>query len=347
MSDGHLDVEYPIDQINQTGTPRHDVGDLAPLMESISRLGLLTPVVVTTSGDLICGTRRLAAARQLGWASIPAWIPANVSDTLRLAAMFDAETLRKTLTPVEQADLYAEYHELYTTQAQLRCEATRFGTRPPTPTRDDVDGGEESSPPPPEPIRSRSKAAHAVTGKDSFQRLEQIRDLQRFAANPDEDPLVRQDAATALVELTTDGKVHPRWQRVTLHHHTTLLDHAASDPTLPETIHTAASEALATIRAQPTPGEALREAKTATTQLTALQKANPTASSPVDPHAEDRRQVRLLVDLLRREHGWWDRYDPATIGHYATPDQWDLLSSSITGASTFLHQAADIRDATT
>ena len=60
---------------------RKDLGDLRPLADSIVEVGLLHPVVVTKSGRLIAGQRRLQACRQLGWAEVPV----TIVDLLRAA----------------------------------------------------------------------------------------------------------------------------------------------------------------------------------------------------------------------------------------------------------------------
>jgi ParB family transcriptional regulator, chromosome partitioning protein len=50
---------------------RQDHGDIAALARSIEAVGLLHPVVVTPSNELVCGERRIEAARLLGWQEIP------------------------------------------------------------------------------------------------------------------------------------------------------------------------------------------------------------------------------------------------------------------------------------
>ena len=346
MPDGRLEPDFPIATIDQTGTYRIDLGDLEPLCDSLQKLGLLTPVVVTADGALICGKRRLAAAARLGWVTIPAWIPAKVSPKLRLAAQYDDETLRKTLTPIEQAELYAEYEKLYSEQARQRKTATQFGTtKTGNPTTGQAGGdGSGDSPEPPGSQSSgeaRVQAAQKVTGTDSHQRLERINELKTIAADQTEHPLVRQDAADALVELNQDGKVTPRWQRVKLGQHLTLLDQTAADPAMSEAARQAAAETAAAVRAQTSPADALREAKQGLTRLDNLQNQTPV---PTDPHAVEHRQTGLLADLLRREHGWWERNNPETFGRYADPEQWDLLTTYISGATAFRQQAATARD---
>ena len=54
----------PIDQIEVGFRYRKDLGDLRVLADSIAEIGLLHPVVVTPSGRLIAGQRRLQACRQ-------------------------------------------------------------------------------------------------------------------------------------------------------------------------------------------------------------------------------------------------------------------------------------------
>ena len=65
-----------------------------------------------------------------------------------------------------------------------------------------------------------------------------------------------------------------------------------------------------------------------------------------DPLLREKSQVRKLVDLLRREHGWWDRFDPTDFGRHAEPDQWELVDTYITAAATFLATARTAREET-
>lgn len=41
------------------------------LVDSISRLGLLQPLVVTTANELVAGRHRLEAVKRLGWNTVP------------------------------------------------------------------------------------------------------------------------------------------------------------------------------------------------------------------------------------------------------------------------------------
>jgi ParB family chromosome partitioning protein len=348
MADGRFEPDYPISTIDQDGVYRHDLGDLGPLCDSMTALGLLTPIVVTGDGALLCGKRRLAAAVKLGWESVPVWIPAKVSDTLRLSALFDDETLHKSLTPIEQAELYAEYEALYAEQSRLRMEATRFrdgNTAWAGGNGAGEDGGADSAPPSPVASKARVKAAQAVTGTNSYERLEQIRELQRIAADDDQSPWVRSDATEALAGINQDGKVNGRWQHVKVQQQLAVLEDTASDPDLPEPLRQAAAEAFTTIRTQDTTANQFRAAKTAGDQIRDMKAATPPPAEPVDPHASEHRQVSVLVGLLRREHGWWDRNDPEVFGQFADEDQWGLVDSYVAEASRFLETARACRTA--
>lgn len=351
MADGHLQPDFPIADINTQGVHRQDLGDLDALASSLERLGLLTPIVVTGDGDLICGKRRLAAAKRLGWTTVPCWVPDKVSATLRMVAVFDDENLRKSLTPIEQANLYAEYEQIYAAQARLRQQATRF--RPGTATAsadDELEAGASESDPPQIPTSDKGKAkrlaAQSVTGSSSQTRLDQIRELQQIATDDREHPVVQQDAVEALVELNTDGKVNPRWQRVKLNQQLTALDQAAINPTEPAGVHDAAARAAVEIRALTDPVEAIRHGKQTLADLDRLRAdAPPPPARPVDPHAAEKREARLLGDLIRREHGYWARGNPEVFGVFAEPAAWDLAVAYRTGVEEFMDAAAAARTA--
>jgi len=348
MSEGRFVPDYPISDIDQDGVYRHDLGDLGPLCESMTSLGLLTPIVVTGDGALLCGKRRLAAAKRLGWESVPVWVPAKVSDTMRLAALFDDETLHKSLTPIEQAELYAEYEALYAQQSRLRMEATQFRDGNTAwaggADGDGGDGGADSAPPSPPASKARVKAARAVTGTNSYERLEQIRELQRIASDDGQNPWVRDDASNALAGINEDGKVNGRWQYVKVQQQLASLEDTATDPDLPDEVRLAAVEAASRIKAEETVPAQFQAAKTAAGHIKEMKAATPPPpAKPVDPHATEHRQVRLLVDLLRREHGWWDRNNPQVFGQFADEEQWGLVASYVQEASRFVQTASGWR----
>ncbi len=351
--DGHLVLEHAIEEIQVGHSYRHDLGDLSELADSIRRVGLLSPITITTGNVLIAGRRRLAALRQLGQRTTPVWVVTGVSDRLSMVlAIQDEHTLHKLLTPIEQAELYAELKALLAEENARRQEATRFRAPGGEGSGEAGDGGVDSTPPSPAGSsrggKTRVQAARAVTGRDSHGMLDQVVELQQIAADDHEDPQVRQAAAEALLELNADGKVNGRYLRVKLLQAVNTLTGDAQDPDQPDPVRTAAADALALVQAQVTPKDALTEAARGLARLTELRQDAaahvPRAGwSDLDPLARPRHQIRKLVDLLRREHGWWELYDPVEFARYADPDQWALVESYLAGATDFLDAARAAR----
>ncbi len=352
MGRGHLVLEQAIDAIIVGHQYRRDLGDLTELCESIDRVGLLAPPVLTTENVLISGNRRLAAMRQLGKRTVPVWIATGVSDKLStVLAIQDENTLHKDLTPLEQAELYSELKQLLAEENARRQTMTRFGSRTATPenTGDGTPGhGGWDSQPPQGGGKSRIQAATAVTGRDSSQQLEQVLELERIAASDREDDLVRQHAAEALVEINQDGKVNSRYLQVKRDQTLTTLGRLAEDPAVPDAVRHAAAAALVTVQTIQQPRQAVAEATRALNRIGVLRKDTaarvaPVGWSDVDPELRQKHECRKLADLLRREHGWWTSCDAAVIGQYATDEQWDLITGYVTNATAFVEEARQVR----
>ena len=69
-------VEAPIESVVVSSlNVRRDVGDITELADSIREQGILEPLVARRGSDglyeIIIGSRRLAAARQVGLATVP------------------------------------------------------------------------------------------------------------------------------------------------------------------------------------------------------------------------------------------------------------------------------------
>ncbi|MHB8970833.1 MAG: ParB/RepB/Spo0J family partition protein [Pirellulaceae bacterium] len=93
--------------------PRRDFGneEIASLAESLKEHDMLQPVLVRRVGDrfqLISGERRLRAAIQAGWSTIPARL--RVADDRLVAELAIVENLqRKDLNPIEKAMSFKRY----------------------------------------------------------------------------------------------------------------------------------------------------------------------------------------------------------------------------------------------
>jgi ParB family chromosome partitioning protein len=83
--------------------------DLEALKDSMRRYGLLNPVTLNAKKELVAGMRRLEAARQLGWLSIPANVIDVTDDVTLLEIELEENTQRSDFT---SDDLLKGYEKL-------------------------------------------------------------------------------------------------------------------------------------------------------------------------------------------------------------------------------------------
>ena len=91
---------------------RRDTGDIAGLMDSMRRHGLLHPLVVTPDYRLVAGQRRLEAAKRLGWHSIACRVVTSEGAEQLLEIEIAENTARKAFTSDELADALLERDRL-------------------------------------------------------------------------------------------------------------------------------------------------------------------------------------------------------------------------------------------
>lgn len=75
-------IEWSVAAIRVGNRHRQDHGEMNLLVASIQRNGLFQPITITPEGFLICGARRLAAVKALGWKTIRVWVRSGLSDRL-------------------------------------------------------------------------------------------------------------------------------------------------------------------------------------------------------------------------------------------------------------------------
>jgi hypothetical protein len=92
----------PIDSVVVGVRYRKEMGDLAALAESIATEGLLQPLAVTETLELVAGERRLRACESLGWKEIPVH---EVSVTSIVAGEYAENIVRKDFTASERLHL--------------------------------------------------------------------------------------------------------------------------------------------------------------------------------------------------------------------------------------------------
>lgn len=94
-------MQVPITSITIPERVRRDLGDLAPLMDSLKRVGQLNPITVSPAYELIAGHRRLTAATKLGWKTVDVVVVSGLDEVRRLEMELEENLYRKDFTPDE------------------------------------------------------------------------------------------------------------------------------------------------------------------------------------------------------------------------------------------------------
>ncbi|MBL7077232.1 MAG: ParB N-terminal domain-containing protein [Kiritimatiellae bacterium] len=95
-------VEVDIDEVTLKESIREDVGDIGMLTTSVSKLGLLTPILVDRNNIVITGARRLAACRAAGIRQLPAIrLDTDYDSMTALDIQVDMNLCRQPLTGKE------------------------------------------------------------------------------------------------------------------------------------------------------------------------------------------------------------------------------------------------------
>jgi ParB family chromosome partitioning protein len=306
MSDkGHIELERQIDSIITGVRHRKDPGELTALMRSIEEVGLLQPITVTPDGVLVCGWRRLQAMRRLGKRTLSVWVRSGISDQLsHLLAQQDENEQRKPLSPLETAHLYAEIKILQDEEAERRKASTQFGG----PGRDGEASGPGESPGP--CGDSRARAAHLLTGANSYHRLEQINWIESIAEDEALGESVRAFASNMLSEIEDGAPVSPAYKRVKA---AVELASMPKPPTPDEQdeVSRLGAEALKRVEEE-------KHAK----RLRALKnqaKRSPRHRSP--------RSFSLMWSELE---GWTELYDVAELSRDLKDDEWARFERVVT-----------------
>nr|WP_300144030.1 ParB N-terminal domain-containing protein [Propionicimonas sp.] len=280
---GRIELDRTVESIQVGRRHRRDLGDLDALAASIERDGLLQPITITPDGLLVCGVRRLAAIRQLGWRTVNVWVRSSISDRLgHLLAEQDDNQLHKTLSPLEAAGLYREIKELMAEDAARRDAATQFSAE----HQPRWNGGGNFPPPLTPPGKVREQAAAMIPGAPSYKTMDKIGYLQHLTTDPGTPEPLRAEAQAGLVKIEAGGPVDPVYQRIRDIHQ------AADDAHL----HDLAEQALARVDAQTKEQKGKKK-----------RAKKPTPAAPVVPDA--RYAVRAFVLTWAELDSWWLHYD--------------------------------------
>ena len=290
---GHIELDRTVDSLHIGPRHRADLGDIDALAASIKRHGLLQPLTVSPDGVLICGARRLAAIKQLGWRTVNVWVRSGISDRLgHLLAEQDDNVLHKPLTALEAAALYRELKQVMAEDAARRKAATQF--RSDNQPRTDGPG---KFPEPCGPLgEAREQAAGMIPGGASYKTLDKVGYLEQAAGDETLPEHVRAAARQGLEQIDAGSPVHPIYE--------TIRAHSTTPDSGDEALHQAAADALARIqstgRPKPTPAK------------------KPTSNTEDVPVQYPVRAFVLTWTELDR---WWDHYDPTVLAVELTGEQ--------------------------
>lgn len=98
--------------VNRPDRQRKQLNNIEELAESIHRLGLINPLVITRDGELIAGERRLTAVRSLGWTHVPVQFADDLSTYELRCIELDENVKREDLPWQDQCLAVAELHKL-------------------------------------------------------------------------------------------------------------------------------------------------------------------------------------------------------------------------------------------
>jgi N6-adenosine-specific RNA methylase IME4/ParB-like chromosome segregation protein Spo0J len=101
----------PIDEI-LVGRKRRPLRAVDDLADSIARVGLLHPLVLTSDFRLVAGLHRLRACQALGWTRVPATIVPMKKMEAEIAEL-DENLVRQELTVLERGEMLARRKDLH------------------------------------------------------------------------------------------------------------------------------------------------------------------------------------------------------------------------------------------
>ena len=291
-----VQLDRAVDSITVGKRHRSDLGDIATLATSIDRDGLLQPLTITIDGILVCGARRLAAIKMLGWRTVNVWVRGGLSDRLgKLLAEQDDNMLHKPYNQLEAAGLYREIKQVMAEDAARRDAATRFSSE----NQPGSDGGAKFAPPSLGPLgKAREQAAAMIPGGASHTTLEKISFIEDIAANPAQRESLRAEAAAALERIEAGDPVHPIYQAIRESADTAREIREA-------TMHALAEDAIA--------------------RANAMKKGKKPKPRPKPVTSDDALPVQYPVRAFVQTWGelalWWTHYDIEALAAELTDEQ--------------------------
>jgi hypothetical protein len=114
FSDSIEEVALATIQVDRPDRQRTNI-IVSDLVESISKIGLMNPILVERGNSrLVAGERRLTAVRELGWATVPVrWVEPGLSPLALQLIELEENVKRQDLTWQDQTRAYCRIHALH------------------------------------------------------------------------------------------------------------------------------------------------------------------------------------------------------------------------------------------
>ena len=309
-----VQLDRAVDSLIVGKRHRIDLGDIDTLAASIDRDGLLQPLTITIDGVLVCGARRLAAIKMLGWRTVSVWVRGGLSDRLgKLLAEQDDNMLHKPYNQLEAAGLYREIKQVMAEDAARRKSATQFSAE----NQPGNDGPANFAGPSGALGDARELAAAMIPGGASHTTLEKVGYIEEIAANPAQPETLRAEATAALERIEEGDAVHPIYQAI-------RESADAAREVREATMHALAEDAVARANAM----------KTGKKPKPRPKPVVPDDAPPV------RYPVRAFVQTWGELASWWTHYDIDVLAIELTDDQYENF---LTVAEATARFADDLR----
>ena len=314
-----IQLDRAVDSLIVGKRHRTDLGDIETLAASIERDGLLQPLTITIDGVLVCGARRLAAIKMLGWRTVSVWVRGGLSDRLgKLLAEHDDNMLHKPYNQLEAAGLYREIKQVMAEDAARRKSATQFSAE----NQPGNDGPGKFPGPSGALGDARELASAMIPGGGSYKTLEKVGYIEEIAANPAQPETLRAEAAAALERIEAGDPVHPLYQAI-------RESADAAREVREATMHALAEDAVAR-------ANAMKKGK--------KPKPRPKPLVP-DDAPPVRYPVRAFVQTWGELAGWWTHYDIDVLAVELTDEQYENFLTVAEATARFADSLRAAREA--
>ncbi len=105
-------VEIASISTNREERQRRDLDDIDSLADSIRRLGLIHPICITRTNELVAGERRITACRSLGWTHIPCHYTDELDPATLRSIELEENVKRKNLSWEDECRAIYEFDAL-------------------------------------------------------------------------------------------------------------------------------------------------------------------------------------------------------------------------------------------